>query len=658
MAASEQTSGKPVELQPRATLRVAVIGHTHVPDPSDPDVKLPFPPALATSLGDLLTQIQQAADAAVQTLNVYRSPTQGEHPCVVKVTSCLAPGADQIAAQQAVRLGMQLGVVIPEARSSYQTRMASIDPTAVATFQSLLPRAQTAVELHQISPAHDVDRVATRVLLDHADMVIAVWRGDDTSLKSGTTQGVLEARQRQLPILIVSPEAPSAWRADETTLKASPQNTPQELLKAIIDAIVGDPFDEANQQNARHEHGDSLNHMLSEVELYGTTREERQAGWLREQAMRRSEFLGRLQPDPPWFHTWDRLYANPARNAQREQEPKSSAVNPPLQHVPLRSERLQELYEHADPLASASMSKYRGTFVSCYLLGAAAVLMAVLGHVIVMSAPGEVGSLMGLIAAGIELGFIILIWRTFRRSRVERLHERAIDLRLLAETMRHAFAAAQVLQALPPARSPQHWVQRLRLGGWVHHYCRAILREVDFGISSPQVHQVTVSSLQSSCQWMLRHWLIDQLKYHGASWRRYHYIEHNTLRVAICAALLALAACGGHIVVEVAAKLAHAHLSGTPATLFSGAVLLICAVGPAIAAALHAISKQAETERLAASYERMEEALEDIEHRFSAAIKSPDFSKVGDLTQEAAATMLSEVEDWQTVYRFHGVMPG
>ncbi|WP_067171619.1 hypothetical protein [Microtetraspora niveoalba] len=125
---------------------------------------------------------------------------RGRGPAVVGV-SCLAPGADQIFADAVLDLGGALEVVVPARR--YGRALPERDR---AEFERLLARAGSVVRLPYDVPTPETYRSANEVLLDGADLLIAVWDGRPARGRGGTAEVVGEALRRDIEVRVVWPE--------------------------------------------------------------------------------------------------------------------------------------------------------------------------------------------------------------------------------------------------------------------------------------------------------------------------------------------------------------------------------------------------------------------------------------------------------------------
>lgn len=116
------------------------------------------------------------------------------------VTS-LAAGADQIFAEAVLGLGGRLHVVIPS--EAYETAFA--DDNRRATYRDLLGKADVVETLPHARPSPAAFLDAGRRVVDLAQLLIAVWDGEEARGRGGTADVVRYARQRGFEVVVVWP---------------------------------------------------------------------------------------------------------------------------------------------------------------------------------------------------------------------------------------------------------------------------------------------------------------------------------------------------------------------------------------------------------------------------------------------------------------------
>lgn len=153
-------------------LRIGVTGHRHLAEPHK----------LEAAVASAIARIEAA----------FR-------PQAVQVLSSLAEGADRLVGKQLLGMhGAQLVAPLPLPRAEYEKDFAGA--ASRAEFAALLSAASKVVELPPSTSRRDAYRNAGFYVLDHSDVVVAVWDGQPQPDSPGTAGIVAEARRRHLPL--------------------------------------------------------------------------------------------------------------------------------------------------------------------------------------------------------------------------------------------------------------------------------------------------------------------------------------------------------------------------------------------------------------------------------------------------------------------------
>lgn len=121
-------------------------------------------------------------------------------PGAVTGLSCLADGADQIFARAVIDLGGQLKVFIPA-----EEYRAGLPAQAHIEYDDLLNRAVTVHRLSFTESTSESHMAASRLMIDGADELYAVWDGRPARGYGGTADIVAYARDHGTPIEIIWP---------------------------------------------------------------------------------------------------------------------------------------------------------------------------------------------------------------------------------------------------------------------------------------------------------------------------------------------------------------------------------------------------------------------------------------------------------------------
>ncbi len=172
----------------RARLIVGVTGHRKIADAG----------RLAAAVDAVLdTIVLRAADGTVA--------RQNEAPPQLSVLSPLAEGADRLVAELVLaRAGTaELEAVLPMDESEYETDFET--DASRSEFRSLLARAGTIHRLPRPSSREEAYAAAGRYVVDHCDVLIAVWDGKPEEGPGGTAEVVRYARAQGRRIAWIDP---------------------------------------------------------------------------------------------------------------------------------------------------------------------------------------------------------------------------------------------------------------------------------------------------------------------------------------------------------------------------------------------------------------------------------------------------------------------
>ena len=115
--------------------------------------------------------------------------------------SCLADGADQIFARGVADAGGRLEAVIP----AEQYRQG-LPEEAWPEYDALLARATAVHRLPLTESTSESHMAASRLMVDHADELYAVWDGLPARSYGGTADVVAYARERGMPVKVIWPD--------------------------------------------------------------------------------------------------------------------------------------------------------------------------------------------------------------------------------------------------------------------------------------------------------------------------------------------------------------------------------------------------------------------------------------------------------------------
>ena len=561
------------DFRPTLALRVGVTGHRNL----SPQTCQQIRPLVRA----MLEQIKGSAEqAALKSRGVYNTHA----PAILRAISPLAEGADRIFAEEALALGYELECPLPFHCLEYRNDFTG--EVSRRQFDDLLAKAIAVFELdgsREDAPA--AYALVGELVLDQSDMLLAVWDGKSARGTGGTADVVAEAQSRRIPVVWLQTDSGEAG--------------------LIFTPDEGENGGRSNQ---------------------GATDER-----IRETVWRR--LLPPKGPDP----------ASPLNAAERLLAPGLSLVWKLFEWAltvgvrrtggpagsPSESTDFQRQYARLDGLASRLAGLYRGAFLLNYVLGVAAVLLAILGGAFPKwEWPPACESLLISI-------IIVLIFFLHRR----RWHTRMVDCRYLAEQLR-IWCWSYPLGLFPERQNlPAQYLHAERWESWVEWHLRAVARRTPMPAAT-----ISSSYLERHCK-AIRKWVRGQIHYHERNAARLERMElvvqglaWASIAVAFAAALLAW-------------------LGRTAIENYHPLLLFFTAGFPAASAAAHAISTQGEFPKLAHRSEKTARLLWSSLAGLTLGGPSATANlrrQTGDLAQ----LLLAEVADWQILYRKPPPPPG
>ena len=604
--------------RPRLVLRLGVTAHR--PGSSLPASELDRVRAQVAEL------IGRAAKAVRSVHEQFRFAYSAESPLLVAV-SALAEGGDRIFAEEALRAGWQLDVILPLGREDYERDFTT--PESRDRFRDLTARARAVFEIHSVSP--DDDRSAAYetgglVMLDHVDLVLAIWDGGASGGRGGTREIMDEALRRNLPIVWISSTAdrePVRWKHRELVTLFAGGNVSNGFTTLIVETLrpPGSALDESGQSE------------LARLKRFLSEEEHTPAPWTWAHDM-----LLRLLTGKP--------ATAPKRVSERQDEWREflDALPPKARLGTAMEEVLQKRFLWADRKAAELGRLYRSAYVLGFLFAALAVFMGLLTILEGWSALfGDNIAVAKTVCAGAELFFIGLIVCITVAGRRGRWHERFLDVRGLAEMLRHARVLAPVGR-----------VGRILSGGaaggsgdsWTIWYARATIRELPL----PDA-RVDAAFIRDSIAAVLRHELADQIAYHHANHQSLETAHRRMDKagevlfysaIFMCLLWFTLVAVYGFRGADHTHWIAHTLKS---ILTFLGAVL------PAFASALAGIRGQGDFRASAQQSMATEKELKGLLHRAETQMPK-DYPDACAFLETLADAMNSELGQWRLLFSY------
>jgi hypothetical protein len=143
-------------------------------------------------------KLNSLAELSAQVHRVLEKVVQDTSPASPKLCalSPLAEGADRLVAREVLRFpGAELEALLPLAKADYLKDFKT--PASREEFEELLSRAVRIIELPSASSRSEAYLQAGRYVVDHCDILIALWDGKPAGGRGGTAEIVEYARRQR-----------------------------------------------------------------------------------------------------------------------------------------------------------------------------------------------------------------------------------------------------------------------------------------------------------------------------------------------------------------------------------------------------------------------------------------------------------------------------
>jgi hypothetical protein len=159
------------------------------------------------------SRLAAAVDAALDEV-VRRATEEGSGaPPQLIVLSPLAEGADRLVAKRVLaRAGAVLEVVLPLPEDEYAVDFKTAGSRV--EFAGLLARARTIHRLSRSPSREESYAAAGRYVVDHCDVLFAIWNGKPEGGGGGTAGVVRYAREARRALAWIRPDEPGPVRID------------------------------------------------------------------------------------------------------------------------------------------------------------------------------------------------------------------------------------------------------------------------------------------------------------------------------------------------------------------------------------------------------------------------------------------------------------
>ncbi len=653
---------------PLARLSVGVTGHR-----AEHAVYAGNAARIEAALHTILDQIDAARAAE-------KPPFGADAMAPTRLHSMLADGADQLAARAALARGWDLVAPLPFGRglnrainaaptsaadaaallngdevadAATRARAAAIgdlygkarvfeladdDETLVADFIAMHAAADDRARADAFAAdASERVALASRLVIEQSDFIIAVWDGARRTFVGGTGHTVTAALDMGAAVIWIDAAAPEEWRilrAPES-LACLRSDTPADREQALA-RLVRDALRPADPERAPGSHGAPAAHPgASALDAMHWRARSNPFG----QAYRRIEALfGGEKGRNPWrslqvmYETPDAIGAGSGADVLGVTRAMPGA-NPEFAHK-IEAAVLRR-FAWADGISSHLSDAYRGGMIVSFILSA----LAIVGGVsYIPFADSKVKWAFALFEFALLSAILLITY--FGQKR--RWHGRWFETRRVAEYLRHS----PLLLTLGAARAPGRWPRGTETS-WPEHYARHALREVGL----PHV-VVTPAYLRKALSELLDKHVTVQRDYHHAKARKLTAVHHNLDRLSETLFQLAVVSVAAYLALMVfhTWRPIEKYTLKEIANVFTFLGVLLPTFGGAIAG----VRFFGDFERFAAISEVTAGKLDAVHARIALLIQAPDseidYGPVADLAHAADDIVVTEIENWQAVF--------
>ena len=521
--------------------------------------------------------------------------------------SPLAEGADQIAAEVALELGFSLQAVLPFVRDEYRQDFNGDD--AGARFDALIARCESVLELPGArSDEPEAYMMAGRATVAHCDVLIAIWDGLPARGRGGTAEVVQLSIRRGTPVVHLPVDGTTpprlVWSAfDPVVVTEGPQSTAERPFDDghVEQTLTAELLPPTDPQERRflslyaRERRRSLRARIEYPLLLAATGVKR----FKPGSFRDSYCAAQIEEE--WRH-------------YREAHLDRHGARPSL-------DLLESAYSWSDRLAGHFAQTYRSGHVFNFVLGGLAVCIGLSSFM----APHAALQL-ALFEFVITLGIILNTKIGVRNE----WHRRWLDYRQLAERLRPMRSLKLLAVASP---DPPGSVTNPVPARWIDWYAAGIWRAM--GCPGGTIGKPRAAELSRA---VATFEIAPQVSYHERSSAQIDKLDRRLEKVAgwlfMATLIVSIAVIAGQLFAPVWVE------------TYSPWFTLVSAGFPALGTAVFGIRFQGDFGGSAVRSQTTANALGQID---SELMRGVDLPRAADLAEQAARTMLDDLDEWRLV---------
>lgn len=530
-------------------------------------------------------------------------------PHALRMISPLAEGADRIVAEQALEEGYTLQCPLPFPREEYEEDFRSKPGHPQDTrddFREILQRAEGNILELDGGSKNEAYEAVGRLVLRQCDILITLWDPEREEKAGGTRQIVRESLGLEIPTVWISVNekvAPSLLSSVDPPKTEALSLLEKRLMMMFLfsaDTVGDDRSEETGKRTGKERCGKEI--------------------------LAANRFLDEEPPDQDYgvlFRAFRDVWCWSPGNKRPAHSETHIDWQPLFGNNQEFRRRIKTNYDWADCLANHYGGLYRSSFIATYCMGALAILAAFLGFYFERSD-------WRYFYFAVELLLILSIFSLTGAGRREGWHQRWMDYRLFAESLRQLQFLAPLGRVTLSFKVPAHLQPSDPRNSWFNWYFRALVREGGMirGKFEPSYLQICKDGLLAA--------ICGQIRYHHDNHKtlkvfskRLHWIAQLLFGVAAFACLL-------HI--------KHWDRGTVPSLAVNFATIALPAFGAALAAIFH----HGEFERLSLRSEALTERLTHLRNE----LRQRDLSsrELGDAAEIFSEVMSAELLDWRFAF--------
>ena len=592
-------------------------------------------------IGELRTHVRAALGEIQRTAHTiaHECATVYSGPPILHLICPLADGAEQIVADEALRLGYTLHVplacpaAVLTACFDSSARPPADDPRVA--FDHLLMQAKVVQVVdggRTAAPDGACYAAVGNTVVRHADLMIAV-SSDDGATDAGAMPG---GGEWAVPTVVIDPRFPARWHIGAHTARTAALDV-HDLIRAVLAPPAGESPSGGDDESTATQRGDAGSDDDAEsapiapaLQQYLDTRLPTRLGGL--YAIVVALLAGEWR-SVRWVRTgraslkraradWRALWTRPT--------PVDQEIVRPVTHA------LEEFYVWAEGLGHRYGTLHRDASATPYLLGPVAVLSALLAHYLPIP-PGVAESHWAYGWAAGEAIILIVLLYLFRKSASRHYHDRWLDYRSLAEQLRQLAFLWPLGRPIPPVRFDIETEGEKTQLAWVTWYVRAVARQA--GLFPGELTPERLAALR---QVLVDRFVRHQCVYHDRTSVRFARVYRHLHVLTYIMFGLALGCAVGHLVVP-------SFLRAQPLDVTESWLGFLAILFPALGTAAHGFASQGDFWNLA---HRSRRTCHELNALAAQVAETPlSIEALGDVAEAAAAAMAEEIVYWRVFVR-------